>query len=93
VRVQLHYLRHDCFLAPDQLLDAMPAIARLPAVLVQGRRDLVCPPGTAYTLQQAWPRARLQIVEEGGHSAMHPAMASALVTATEQMKNVTTLAP
>ncbi len=86
VRIQLHYLRHACFLAPAQLLDAVHVIAQLPAILVQGRRDLVCPPATAYTLAQAWPRARLQIVEEGGHSPMHPAMISALVGATEEMK-------
>jgi proline iminopeptidase len=85
-RVQLHYLRHDCFLAPNQLLHGMSRLAELSGVIVQGRRDLVCPPLTAHTLHLAWPGSHLHIVEEGGHSAMHPAMASALVTATERMK-------
>lgn len=88
VRVQLHYLAADCFLAPGQLLRAMPALARIPAILVQGRRDLVCPPATAYTVQEAWPSALLRIVEDGGHSAAHPAMAAALVRATEDMKTL-----
>ena len=58
------------------------------AVLVQGRRDLVCPPATAYTLAQSWPGARLRMVEDAGHSAMHPALRAALVRATEEFKAV-----
>jgi proline iminopeptidase len=88
VRVQLHYLSHDCFLAPGRLLADLPRIAHLPAILVQGRRDLVCPPCTAYTLARGWPAARLCMVEEAGHSAMHPALRGALVRATEDFKTV-----
>lgn len=88
VQVQLHYLIHRCFLAPEQLLQGLAAIQHLPAILVQGRRDLVCPPGTAYTLQQHWPAAELRMVEEAGHSAMHPALARALVQATQDMKRI-----
>ncbi|HEY7759328.1 MAG TPA: prolyl aminopeptidase [Burkholderiales bacterium] len=86
VRVHLHYLASDCFLRPGQLLGALAPLARIPTILVQGRRDLVCPPATAYTVKQAWPAARLCMVEEGGHSAAHPAMAAALLRATEDMK-------
>ncbi len=86
VRVQLHYLINHCFLAPGQLLRGLEGLARLPAILVQGRCDLVCPPGTAYTLRELWPGAQLRMVEEGGHSALHPALARALVQATQDMK-------
>jgi proline iminopeptidase len=86
VRVQLHYLASHCFLEPAQLMHGLPRIAELPAVVVQGRRDLACPPVTAYTLAQAWPAARLWIAEEAGHSAMHPALRAALVRATEDFK-------
>jgi proline iminopeptidase len=86
VRVQLHYLVNRCFLAPGQLLDGAERLRDLPAILVQGRRDLVCPPGTAYTLRERWPGAELRMVEEGGHSALHPALARALVQATQDMK-------
>jgi proline iminopeptidase len=88
VRVQLHYLVNDCFLAPGQLLAGVGAIAHLPCVIVQGRRDLPCPPLTAQRLHAAWPGAQLRMVEEGGHSAMHPAMSAALVGATEDMKRM-----
>ena len=86
VRVQLHYLVNECFLEPGALLDRVGRIKHLPAILVQGRRDLACPPITAYALKQAWPALELRMVEDGGHSAMHPAMSTALVQATQQMK-------
>jgi proline iminopeptidase len=88
VRVQLHYLAHRCFLAPGQLLAAAGALQPLPAILVQGRRDLVCPPAAAYTLARSWPRAQLRMVEDGGHSALHPAMSAALVRATDDMRQM-----
>ncbi len=86
VRVQLHYLSRGCFLAPGALLAGVPRIAHLPLMVVQGRRDLVCPPATAYTLAQSWPGARLRMVEDAGHSALHPALRAALVRATEEFK-------
>lgn len=88
VRVQLHYLVNRCFLAPGQLLRGLEGLGRLPAILVQGRCDLVCPPGTAYTLHELWLGAQLRVVEEGGHSAFHPALARALVQATQDMKEL-----
>jgi proline iminopeptidase len=93
VRVQLHYLVNDCFLAPGQLLAGVPSIAHLPCTIVQGRRDLPCPPLSAQRLHAAWPGARLRMVEEGGHSAMHPAVSAALVGATEDMKTLQRSAP
>jgi proline iminopeptidase len=87
VRVQLHYLTHDCFLASDQLVSRMPAIAAVPAIIIQGRRDLPCPPLAAHRVHAAWPGSQLRMIEEGGHSAMHPAMSAALVRATEDLKS------
>jgi proline iminopeptidase len=88
VRIQLHYLVNRCFLEPGQLLRGLERLGRLPAILVQGRRDLVCPPGTAYTVARGWRGAQLRMVEEGGHSAMHPAMARALIQATQDMQRL-----
>ena len=92
-RVQLHYLSSQCFLTPGQVMGDVSRIVHLPAVLVQGRRDLVCPPGTAYTLAQMWPAARLCMVEDAGHSAMHPALRAALVRATEEFKAALSRSP
>jgi proline iminopeptidase len=88
VRVQLHYLAHDCFLPAGGLLAGMSSLRHIPAIIVQGRRDLVCPPVTAHALAARWPRAQLRMIEEGGHSALHPAMSAALVRAVQDMRGL-----
>ncbi|MGE5623173.1 MAG: alpha/beta hydrolase, partial [Bacillota bacterium] len=58
----------------------------LPAVIVQGRYDVVCPPLSALRLHTAWPEAKLHLVGDAGHSGYEPGIAAALVAATEQFK-------
>lgn len=83
-RLEAHYFVHDGFLAPDQLLNNLCAIAHLPAVIVQGRYDVVCPPITATRLHQAWPGARLHLVDDAGHSAFEPGITHFLIKATNE---------
>jgi len=90
-RLEAHYFLHKSFLAPGQLLKGVERIRHLPAVIVQGRYDVVCPPRTAWTLHQAWPEARFVIVEDAGHSAFEPGITAALVAATDQFKTDGTL--
>ena len=85
-RVQLHYLVHDCFLEPGELASGLAPLAGLPAVIVQGRLDLVCPPRAAHELARLLPRAELRLVERGGHSATEPEIARALRRATDDMR-------
>ena len=88
-RVQTHYLFNHCFLSENQLLQGLAPIRRIPASIVHGRFDMVCPVGTAYTLHHAWPETRFIIVENAGHSASTPELAAALVSETEHFKSVT----
>lgn len=60
----------------------------VPAVIVQGRYDIVCPIVTADTLARAWPEARYVVVPDAGHSAMEPGIRAALVAATEDFKRL-----
>jgi proline iminopeptidase len=85
-RLEAHYMIHNAFLAPNQLLDNMPRIRKLPGIIVQGRYDAICPAISAYDLSKAWPVARLQIMADAGHSATEPSILSALVEAGETMK-------
>jgi proline iminopeptidase len=85
-RIEAHYMRHGGFLAPGQLLAGMAAIRHIPAHLVQGRYDVVCPPSSAAALAAHWPAASLQILPDCGHSAMEPPLRAALVAAVERMK-------
>jgi len=64
----------------------MHKIKDLPAIIVQGRYDVICPPQAAGELADAWPQARLTIVDDAGHSALEPGIRAALVAATEWFK-------
>ncbi|TAN67603.1 MAG: prolyl aminopeptidase [Magnetospirillum sp.] len=85
-RIEAHYMIHDGFLEPNQLLADLSRISHLPAAIVQGRYDVICPPATAEELALAWPGALLTMVADAGHSAMEPSIRTALVDAVEAMK-------
>ncbi|MGH8560777.1 MAG: prolyl aminopeptidase, partial [Nevskiales bacterium] len=83
-RVECHYFVNKGFLrSPDQLLDDVPRIRRIPGVIVQGRYDVVCPMASAWELHRRWPEAELQIVPDAGHAASEPGIVDRLVSATD----------
>ncbi|MEO7050366.1 MAG: prolyl aminopeptidase [Rhodanobacter sp.] len=82
--METHYFRHALFLEPDQLLRDIGRIRHLPATIVQGRYDIICPAVSAWDLSQAWPEADLHIVL-AGHSAADPAIVDQLVQATDRL--------
>ncbi|MFT5642742.1 MAG: proline iminopeptidase [Janthinobacterium sp.] len=85
-RLEAHYMTNRGFLNEDQLIARIATIHHLPAVIVQGRYDAICPPLSAYRLHQAWSGSRLRIIADAGHGALEPGIAGALVEATEQFK-------
>jgi proline iminopeptidase len=85
-RIEAHYFAHDLFLPKGGLLAHMDRIAHIPAEVVQGRYDMVCPAETAFDLVAAWPRARLTVVPDAGHSALEPGVRTALVSAVERFR-------
>lgn len=76
-RLVVHYWHHAAWLAEDALLAGTARISHLPAFLVHGRLDLGSPLETAYRLAQAWPSARLRIVERAGHDRRNPGLREA----------------
>jgi proline iminopeptidase len=64
----------------------MQPIAQIPAEIIQGRYDMVCPAETAFELALNWPRARLTVVPDAGHSALEPGIRTALVSAVERFR-------
>ena len=85
-RVQIHYIQHLCFIDGEQVLKNCAALAHIPTTIVQGRYDMVCPPNTAWQLNQVMPHAEFIMVPDAGHSAMEPGVIAALVGATEKFK-------
>jgi proline iminopeptidase len=87
-RIEVHYFIHQNFLQPNSLLDGIAAISDKPAFIIQGRYDVVCPIYSADKLANLWSKARYQIIDAAGHSAFEPGIQSALINATQEMKNL-----
>jgi len=85
-RLEAHYFLNDGFLEGGQLLRDMGRIRHLPAAIIQGRYDVVCPPAAAYRLHAAWPGALLRMVADAGHSANEAGTTEALLAATEEFR-------
>ncbi len=86
-RIECHYFVHKGFFDRDaQLLEDVHRIRHIPAAIVQGRYDVVCPMESAWALHRAWPEAELTIVGDAGHSAMEPGITSELVKATDKFR-------
>ncbi|MBW4023446.1 MAG: prolyl aminopeptidase [Proteobacteria bacterium] len=83
-RIEAHYFAHHLFLPPEGLLAHMGRIRHIPAEIVQGRYDMVCPPQSAFELADAWTEARLTIVPDAGHSALEPGTRAALLAALDR---------
>src|SRR5688572_25873303 len=57
-RIESHYFAHDGFFdRDDQLLEDIGRIRDIPAVIEQGRYDVVCPMMSAWDLHKSWPEA------------------------------------
>ncbi len=85
-RIEAHFFRHGFFLDDDYLISNIGRLEGIPAIVVQGRYDMVCPIATADELVRSWGGAEYVIVADAGHSAMEPGIRSALVAATESFK-------
>ena len=84
-RIEAHYfVNRGFFTHENQLLDGVDKIRHIPAVIVQGRYDVVCPIGTAWELHRRWPEADFRIVGDAGHSAFEPGIMAELVGATQR---------
>lgn len=86
--IENHYFRHSCFLEPGQLLRDAGLLAGIPAVLVQGRYDLLCPPRNAAALAAAWQGCDLRIIEGAGHAATDPGIRPALKAAISELADL-----
>lgn len=86
-RIEAHYFANSLFLPAGGLLEQMDAISHIPAEIVQGRYDMICPARTAFELAAAWRSARLTIVPDAGHSALEPGIRRSLVAAVDRFRH------
>lgn len=89
-RIESHYFYHEGWFPDGALLtrEAIDKIRNIPAVIVQGRYDVVCPATTAWTLHKEWPEADFHLVPDAGHSAREPGIAHHLLEATDKFRSI-----
>ncbi|MFQ5562099.1 MAG: prolyl aminopeptidase [Parvularculaceae bacterium] len=84
-RIECHYFMNGGFFEREgQVLEDVGKIRHIPAVIVQGRYDVVTPAVTAWTLHKAWPEAELRLIQDAGHAASEPGIIDGLVRATNE---------
>lgn len=84
-RIECHYFSNNTFFeSDDHLLERVDLIRHIPATIVQGRYDIVCPMMSAWELHKAWPEADFRVVPDAGHSALEPGIVAELVDATDR---------
>ena len=83
--IENHYFVNNGFFKDEnQLLENLDVIRHIPAVIVQGRYDVVCPMESAWELASKWPEAEFIVTPNSGHSAFEKEKIAALVDATDK---------
>ncbi|MBC8214123.1 MAG: prolyl aminopeptidase [Candidatus Marinimicrobia bacterium] len=84
-RIECHYFINKGFFKTDEwLLENINSIRQIPAVIVQGRYDVVCPMQSAWDLHRKWPEADFHIIQDAGHSMTEPGIRSKLIEYTDK---------
>lgn len=84
-RIENHFfMNKGWFPQDDYILRNVDKIRHIPAVIVQGRYDSVCPVRSAFDLFRVWPESDLVIVQDAGHAAAEPGIRSELIKACDR---------
>lgn len=85
VRIEMHYARNKYFIEENQIVENLSKVPNVPVKIIHGRKDLTCLPESSWSVHQALPDSKLNIVSGAGHLASEPSMIDALITATDEM--------
>jgi proline iminopeptidase len=86
-RLENHYFHNGGFLQEDGwILQQRHSIRHIPAVIVQGRYDMICPPVSAYKLADGWDACELNMVPLAGHALSEPGISAELVRVMDRLR-------
>ena len=84
-RIECHYFINRGFFEYEEwILDNTEIIKDLPAVIIQGRYDVVCPATSAWELHKKLPNADFHIIQDAGHSMMEEGITAKLIEYTDK---------
>ncbi len=85
-KIETHYFMNNCFIPENFIINNIKKISKVPAIIVQGRHDVICPPLNALKLANAWNAAEIEIVDDAGHSAFETNISRKLINALDKIK-------
>lgn len=86
-RLENHYFMNKGFLSEDgQILRDRDRIAHIPAAVVQGRYDMICPPRAAWELTRGWRQAELRMIPFAGHALSEPGISAELLRIMDALR-------
>ena len=88
VRMELHYAINNYFIDENQILKQCDKLTEIPAIIIHGRYDLVCPMDASMSLHKALPKAQYIVLPNAGHVAQGDEMVDALIGATNNMIDI-----
>jgi proline iminopeptidase len=86
-RLENHYFQNAGFLDCDGwILRERRRIEHLPATIIQGRYDMICPPQAAWSLAEGWANCDLKMIPLAGHALSEPGISEALVRVMDTLR-------
>lgn len=86
-RLENHYFLNRGFLEADgQILRDLHRLKDVPATIVQGRYDMICPPVSAWMLAQHWKRSELRMIPAAGHALSEPGISTELIRVMDGLR-------
>jgi proline iminopeptidase len=84
-RIECHYFTNNGWFNTDNyLIENIDKIRHIPAVIVHGRYDVVCPVENAWELHKAWPESELHIIPDSGHAMSEEGIKNKLIEYTDK---------
>jgi proline iminopeptidase len=88
-RIECHYFVNKSFFETENwLLENCHRIKDIPGYIIHGRYDMCTPFKNAWDLHKVWPKGKLIVVPDAGHAASEPGITDALLTATDELRNL-----
>ena len=84
-RIECHYFINNIFLDDNFILKNIEKIINIPTNIIQGRYDVVCPPRSAWDLNQMLNNSKLHMIEDAGHSMSEEGITRKLVEVIKKL--------
>jgi proline iminopeptidase len=84
-RIESHFFVNDCFIEENQIIKNIDSILHIPCTIVHGQYDVVCPIRQAYDLNQVYPKSKLIIAKDAGHSLLEPTISKEILKIFDEL--------